>query len=142
MSLFLLDTDHISLALRGNDRVVDRLRNLRKSQWAVRVISIQESFNGWIVSLNDPQYRDRQVELYTQLWQSNQFFQRAQVLNFDAHADAFYRGLLQSQPALGKRRMEKDMKIAAVALANQAIVVTRNRRDFEQVPGVEIEDWS
>ncbi|MBE9032383.1 type II toxin-antitoxin system VapC family toxin [filamentous cyanobacterium LEGE 11480] len=142
MSLFLLDTDHISLALRGHPTVVDRLSHLRKSQWAVSIISVQESFNGWIVSLNDPRYKERQVELYTRLWHSNNFFQRAQVLNFDTTADGIYQGLLQSQPALSKRRMEKDIKIASVALANQAIVITRNRRDFEQVPGLQLEDWS
>ncbi len=142
MPLLLLDTDHISLALRGNPKIVDRIQNLRKSQWAVSVISIQEIFNGWIGRLNDPRYQDQQVELYTRLWKSNEFFQRAQVLNFDATADTTYKQLLQNHPHLNKRRLEKDVKIASVAIANQAILVTRNQRDFVLVPGLQIEDWN
>jgi tRNA(fMet)-specific endonuclease VapC len=140
--MFLLDTDHISLALRGNPKIVSQLQNLRKSQWAVSVISIQEIFNGWISVLNDPRYKDQQVELYTRLWQSNEFFQRAQVLNFDASADTTYKQLLQKHPHLNKHRLEKDVKIASVAIASQAIMVTRNQRDFTLIPGLQIQDWS
>ncbi len=142
MPLFLLDTDHISLALRGDPKIVDRIQTLRKSQWATSVISIQEIFNGWIGRLNDPRYQNQQVELYTRLWKSNEFFQRAQVLNFDTSADNTDKQLIQNHPHLNKRRLEKDVKIASVAIANQAILVTRNQRDFVLVPGLEIEDWN
>ena len=142
MTLRLLDTDHISLALRGNPRIVDRLQTSRKSQWAVSVISIQEIFNGWVSVLNDPRYKDKQVELYTRLWKSNEFFQRAQVLNFDDAAADIHQKLRQTHPHLKKNRLDKDVKIAAVAIANQAILVTRNQRDFSLIPDLQIEDWS
>ena len=35
-----------------------------------------------------------------------------------------------------------DLKIASVALVNQAVVLTRNSRDFGQIAGLFIEDWT
>jgi len=35
-----------------------------------------------------------------------------------------------------------DLKIAAIAIANDAILVTRNLVDFEKVPGLNAQDWT
>jgi tRNA(fMet)-specific endonuclease VapC len=35
-----------------------------------------------------------------------------------------------------------DLKIAAIALVQQAVVLTRNQRDFAKIVGLQIEDWT
>jgi tRNA(fMet)-specific endonuclease VapC len=70
------------------------------------------------------------------------FFGDIPILNFDQKAAAEFQALMQNHPQLNKHKLQKDMRIAAIALANDAIVVTRNYRDFSLVPKLTIVDWS
>lgn len=36
----------------------------------------------------------------------------------------------------------QDLKIASIVLSQQGILVTRNRKDFEKIPNLLIEDWT
>jgi tRNA(fMet)-specific endonuclease VapC len=141
MARYILDTDHISLFLgehpQTNERVIRAFPDC-----AITIISVQESFNGWVGALGKIPNEDYRMEIYQRLYVVTQFFQRAVILNYEASARAMYNQIIQVNPALAKRRLENDVRIAAIALSVGATVVTRNQRDFGLVPGLAIEDWS
>jgi tRNA(fMet)-specific endonuclease VapC len=60
------------------------------------------------------------------------------VLDFTQMAFEQFSALRQQCIRIGSQ----DLRIAAITLANTAILVTRNTRDFAQVPGLVIQDWS
>ena len=60
------------------------------------------------------------------------------LLDYDAKAVAQYERLRQARLRVGT----KDLQIAAIALANDAVLLTRNLSDFQKVPGLKMEDWS
>ena len=50
----------------------------------------------------------------------------------------FYAKLRQE----GKTLDDLDLLIAGTALANELVIVTHNRRHFDRIEGLEVEDWS
>jgi len=81
---------------------------------------------------------DRVAQSYADFLATLAELRKFQVLPYSAAAEAVY----QSWPAKVKKIGTRDCRIAASAITNGLIVVTRNRQDFEQIPGVKIEDWS
>ncbi len=59
-------------------------------------------------------------------------------LDYDAKAAAEFERLRQARIRIGTM----DLKIAAIALANGATLLTRNLTDFGKVPNLRAEDWS
>jgi tRNA(fMet)-specific endonuclease VapC len=141
MTVYILDTDHISLFLGNYSPVRDRVLK-KKADCSIAIISVQEIFNGWVGQLNRVENEAYKIEIYQRLHLTTQFIQQMPVLNYDQAASDQYQQIIQATPLLAKRRLEKDMRIAAIALVHKATIVTRNKRDFEQVPNLTIEDWS
>ncbi len=62
----------------------------------------------------------------------------SRILPFDGTAARIYSGF---EPKLIRRIGPRDGKIAAIALAHNATLLTANLSDFSQVPGLLVEDW-
>jgi tRNA(fMet)-specific endonuclease VapC len=56
------------------------------------------------------------------------------------HCDAgnIYAELVKQKIRVGTQ----DLRIAAITLSGNGILVTRNRKDFEKVPNLRLEDWT
>lgn len=139
MNLYILDTDCVSLILYNYPQIVAKAK---KHQIAITIITVQELFNGWIGRINDPSQINNLNAIYSKLWTTVKYIQTIDVLNFTFEADLCLKKLLKNHPHLRKNRLQKDLRIAAIALSIRATIVTRNHKDFSQVPGLLIEDWT
>jgi tRNA(fMet)-specific endonuclease VapC len=141
MSQWMLDTDHVSLLLERHPFVSRRVSEVG-AEVAISIVTVQELFNGWVVRINSARKVEDVVRLYGKLSRTVALFRRVRVLDFDDFAGETFQRLRLENSTLSKQRLQKDMRIAAIALVNDAVLVTRNYRDFSQVPSLKIEDWS
>ncbi len=63
------------------------------------------------------------------------------ILPFDAAAARRYGELRAELERRGTRIGDADTRVASIALSRGLTVVTGNERHFQQVPGLEIENW-
>ena len=106
-------------------------------RFAVSIASIEEHMRGWLATIAKERLVARQVNSYHELGFLFGFFAKFTILPFDDVAAAHFDRLRPSLRRLGTM----DLKIASTALAADVILLTANRRDFELVPGLRIENW-
>jgi tRNA(fMet)-specific endonuclease VapC len=138
MSLYVLDTDHLSLYRYGHPEVSAHIEATPADQLAVTLITIEEQLRAWYTQIRRARDRDQLARAYQGLFEVAETAKYIRVLPFTSRAIERYLDLRARLPRLGKM----DLSIAAITLEYDGIVVTRNRRDFEQVPDLEIQDWS
>lgn len=140
--MVILDTDNVSLLERSDQpfgaRLRDRLLQLRPEDYATTIISYEEQCCGWLSSLAKAKSMLEQIERYQRLARHLQNYCGLRVLPFDERAAIEFQRLKSAKIRVGTM----DLRIAAIALALDATLLTRNLRDFIKVPGLKIEDWT
>lgn len=137
--MILLDTDHLSvLQSKSSDRrnrLVARMAVERAEGFAAPIVAIKEQLRGWLASLAKERQIRRQIVPYRELGKLFEFYTAFQIIPFDeAAAERF-------ESFGGIRVGIADRKIAAISLAQRALLLTANRRDFERLPGLRFENW-
>jgi len=129
MMLYLLDTNAVIEALRGNDRMLARLREHLPSAFGLPAIVLHELHFGASKSHRAKENTARVDAL--------QF----EIVAFDRE-DARKAGEIRAVlAAAGTAIGPYEVLIAGQALARSLTLVTHNTREFERVPDLKIEDW-
>jgi Predicted nucleic acid-binding protein, contains PIN domain len=139
--MVLLDSDHMSLLQRGGaagNRIKERLGNLPAEEVATTIISYEEQMRGWLARLAKANTLERQISDYRELKILLRKYCSIPVVDFGTEAATRFENLKQGQIRVGSM----DLKIAAIALANEATLLTRNLIDFGRSRGLKVEDWS
>ena len=132
MSLYILDTDSLSLFARGHSPIVERVLSTPPYSLAVTVITVEEHVSGWYDVLRKATTDERLALGYASLSQTVELLKSFRVLPFTRDAIARYRIL--SQQKLNVRRM--DLRIAATVLEFEGTLITRNMVDFQRIPEI------
>jgi len=140
--LFVLDTDHMSVLEWGfgevGQRLIGRLNTVPIGEAATTIITFEEQTRRWLSVVARSRSLDEQVDAYTRLKRLLMNYLKIEVLDFDAPAAAEFERLQGLRLRVGTM----DLKIAAIALAHSATVLTRNVKDFGLVPELRVEDWT
>lgn len=139
---YLLDTDHISFLQRrsGSEYITlaARITQYQPTDFAFSIVSFHEQVLGAHTFITRSQTPADAVRGYTLLMEIILGFSIAPVLPFDARAAAVF-GELRAQRV---RVATMDLRIAAIALSQNLVLLTRNIGDFSRVPGLVAEDWT
>jgi len=128
--MYLLDTDVIIDFLRGKPNVVSYLKNIIKSnELSTSFLNLCELYKG-VYRSKDKILEEQKVDAFVNsiaVLQLNRFVsKRYGRINFYLYSK-------------GKPTQDMDLMIASVAIENGAILLTKNKRHYENIPDLRLE---
>jgi hypothetical protein len=86
MSLYVLDTDHISLQQRGVEPLFSRVNALPPDRFLITAVSIEETFRGRLAQIKQAKKEEEQIVAYRWLIETTRWINRFRFAGFDAAA--------------------------------------------------------
>lgn len=100
-------------------------------------MTAQEAFEGWFSLIKRHRPGREQVRGYAQFQHSMSLLMKLSPLPFDDDAAVLFESLQRLRIRIGTM----DLKIAAICIAHDATLLSRNLVGFERVPGLHVENW-
>lgn len=139
---YLLDTDHISFLQRRSGteyiRLAIRMGQYSSADFALCIVSLHEQVLGAHDFINRARTNTDTIRGYNLLLEILQSFASAPVLPFDIEATTNFDELRGQRV----RVSTMDLRIAAIAISHNLVLLTRNIRDFSKIPELLTEDWT
>ncbi|EFI33181.1 PilT protein domain protein [Desulfonatronospira thiodismutans ASO3-1] len=129
--MYLLDTNTVIYFFKGQGRVPERLLAIAPGETTVSSITVYEIETGIAKSRQPERLRSN----------LDQFLSMVVVLPFQTHEAKRAARIRADLEESGMPIGPYDILIAATAVANARILVTRNVREFSRVQGLMVENW-
>ncbi len=137
--LYLLDTNTLSETLKGNQRLLPRLSALTGDTVAIPIVAWYEVISGRVESLLKAANIDDLLVAQSRFEKDFEDLKDWILFGITPDAARHFEKFLKDKK---RRKMKRDdLLIACIALANRAVLVTRNVKDFANVPGLTLQNW-
>ena len=131
--MYLLDTNIISYWMRGDPGIINKIQSLSPSDLALSAVTLAEIYYG--IEKSPTRKKERQLKI-------ERIRSQLDVYPFNEPAALKYGSIRAALEKQGQPISERDLQIAAIALANKFCVVTHNVKEFCRIPGLKVEDWA
>lgn len=140
--MIAFDTDVLTELLRGRPDYVTRAAAIPPDQQTVPIVVVEEIMRGRLAAIRRAEAKSgdgaARVRAYASFRMTFVDFMRFATLEYDARAERQF----ADWRAAGVRVATHDLRIAAICVSQQAKLVTRNKRDFDVIPGLFVEYWN
>ncbi len=134
------DTDILTEILAGNPAYAKRLAGIPPGEQAVPIVVVEELIRGRLNVIRQAEAARTRITIeqaYLLLEQTLDDMRQVKMLSFTQQAER----LLKEWRTKKIRGSTHDLRIAAICVTSSTTLVTRNRRDFQNVPGLSVEFW-
>jgi tRNA(fMet)-specific endonuclease VapC len=134
------DTDILTEILAGNPAYAERIANVPLAEQIVPIVAIEEIIRGRLNTIRQAEAGKARITIeqaYAVFEQTLDDLRELNVLPFTQRAEA----LLKEWRRKKIKGSTHDLRIAASCVLHSATLVTRNRRDFQSIPGLSLEIW-
>lgn len=137
--MLVLDTDHLSVLGDPTEQAIRLMTRLDASgrEVVTSVVSVEENLKGWLARIHAATTPDQEIRAYLKFQNRVEFFAEWIVLSWDIDGSNLQRSFQKQGVRIGTQ----DLKIAAIAIAHDATLLTRNAKHFGKVPGLKFENW-
>lgn len=132
------DTDIVTEILTGNPAYAERISKVPLAEQTVPIVTVEEILRGRLKAIRQAEAGKGRITIeraYLLFEQTLDDIREMKVLSFTEKAE----GLLKEWRQRKIRGSTHDLRIAAICVVNAVTLVTRNRRDFQNVPGLAVE---
>jgi len=134
------DTDVLTEILLGNPAYTERAAQIPPDQQAVPIVVVEEIVRGRLNMIRQAEAGKASITLE----RAYQLFERTlrdlcqlAVLSYTPQAHVLFQEWRKQKLRVATR----DLRIGAACIAHSVTLISRNRRDFQRVPGLTVEFW-
>jgi len=140
--MIILDTDCLSLLERRSGaefyRLSAKLAEFTPDEIATTIITFEEQMRGWMAFIAKANSIEKQISAYEKLGRFLESYRYIPIIQFDKKSGETFQDLKSRKIKVGTM----DLKIASIAISQNALLISRNLSDYDQIPNLRVEDWT